>query len=404
MKKNPVLLVLSLCFFAGLISSPARADEPANLVEYTPGEGIAVEALDFYITPTSTFLLQGSPNPNNAKGGKFGYSWVLYLDMKKEFGDWGVAAIQLKNGVGNTVNNDMDLFSDVNYNSYDVGGNIRARKFWYEQFLFDKQLTIKCGKTIPEHELGRIIYAWDDDTQFLTYLADKFPAIEWPEDYCFTIYSILHPDAARFFEFKFNFFEADADWERIFKNGMYTWEIDLKPAYLFDLDPEQWDGNYKLYGFINSLFHTKLTNEGQARSSRNKEMNYGFGFTADQKITDVFAVFGRLGWQRPDIIPSKGGATIYMAWLAGARMTGKYWKRENDVFAFLVGQDVPSEQYKKAGNPGLPEGHFEIYYSYQLNKVFTISPDFQLVWNPNGDGNSPDNPVFAYGLRIHIAL
>ena len=129
--------------------------------------------------------------------------------------------------------------------------------------------------------------------------------------------------------------------------------------------------------------------------------------SADQRITDIYGTFVRLEWQRPDLIPADGGATIEWSWSTGAQMTGKYWNREDDVLAIAIGQDFPSDDYKDAGNPANGEGHFEAYYNFKINKYLAISPDFQLIWNPNGVKQSSEDdgdPVFVYGTRAHLAF
>ena len=79
--------------------------------------------------------------------------------------------------------------------------------------------------------------------------------------------------------------------------------------------------------------------------------------------------------------------------------------REDDVLAFAIGQVFPSEEYKDAGNPGKGEGHIEAYYKLQVNKCLAISPDIQLIWNPNGVGKSSEgdnDTIFVYGMRAYL--
>lgn len=381
----------------------SRQREKDGYVIYKAGEGISVEALNLTVKPSTVIVFQGTPDPNAGGGsGKFGASWAAYLSVKKKFGDWANVFVQIQSGWGDTVERSLDLFSNVNYNAYDVGGNVRARKFSYEQYFFEKQLTASCGKYNPRDVFAVNKYMRDDDTQFLAWIFNKTPAIEWPADYTFTIHADLQPKAVGCFEFAFNFFEGDSDWQKIFRHGIYTAEVNFKPASLFSLDPEKWDGNYKFYGWLNTRKHTKFTDAGCPPSNMTKKLSYGFGISADQMITETLGLFGVVGWKRPDVMPAGGGTTLEWVWSAGAQVTGKYWKREKDILAFAVGQAIPSGDYKDAGNAAGGEGHIEAYYRCQLNKCFSVSPNVQLVWNPGGEGK--EDPVFVYGWRMRMVF
>jgi carbohydrate-selective porin OprB len=178
------------------------------------------------------------------------------------------------------------------------------------------------------------------------------------------------------------------------------------PAKAFGYDEDMWGGNYRFYYWYNGLDHAKLVWQGEGSTDNNKERNYGFGLSFDQAITDVFGVFARYGWERHDISiasTNANSAPLESAWSCGMQMTGKYWKRNDDILAFAIGQAIPSEQYKDAGLGFIsPEGHFETYYKIQITKNIALSPDIQVVWNPHGVSESyqgSSNPIFVYGMR-----
>jgi carbohydrate-selective porin OprB len=405
MRVISIVVALAVCLSTSFSESVAESLPPTHeYIEYTPGSGIAVPDLDLTVKPSTVFVFQGTPDPNRGGGGKFGVSWVLYLDMEKKFGDFGKAFVQVKSGWGDTIERDLNLFSNVNYNAYDVGGNVRCRKFWYEQYLFDNQIKLSCGRYNTKDLVAQNRYSHDDDTQFIGWLFNKLPVIEFSPDYSFTIHGGIYPKAIDFLELEFNFFEGDADWKQIFKRGIFTAQINIKPASLIGANPDVWGGNYRFYAWLNSRKHSKLVDSGQPETTDTKESNYGFGLSFDQQIAEVYGVFGRVGWERPDVIPANGGATIELAWFIGAQMTGQYWKRQKDVFAIGVGQVMPSAEYKDAGNDARIEGHVEMYYRCQINEVFSISPNFQIIWNPGGADRSQSDPVFAYGLRTRVCF
>ena len=129
------------------------------------------------------------------------------------------------------------------------------------------------------------------------------------------------------------------------------------------------------------------------------------GLSFDQKLTDIYGIFTRFGWQRPEVTiasTSPNTAPVEATWSAGFQMKGRYWNRPDDVFAFAFGQVLPSKQAKDAGNGGAAEGHFEAYYNFKLTKNLAISPDVQWIWNPHGISEpyqGYDSSIFVYGVR-----
>jgi carbohydrate-selective porin OprB len=75
------------------------------------------------------------------------------------------------------------------------------------------------------------------------------------------------------------------------------------------------------------------------------------------------------------------------------------------VFAFAVGQVMPSDDYKKANADfqAKAEGHLEAYYKIHVNDHLSVSPDIQYIWNPYGKdiaGNT--SGIFVGGLRAQV--
>lgn len=390
------------------IPTHLAAGSENEYVKYSPGSGMAVDALDLTINPQTTLVFQGTPDPNLGDGsGKFNASFIGYLDITKKFADVALAYIDLRIGWGQTVQKNLNLFSNVNFNAYDVGGNIHPRIYYYEQYLLDKQLTILVGRHNPRRVFDQVKYANNDDAQFLAYIFNRSPAMDWPSDYTFTIHANVSPRAAEFMQFEYNYMEGDADWQRIFEGGIHTFQFNLKPAKILGLDASKWDGNYRFYSWLNTQDHTKLSEQGNGSSTATKEFNYGLGMGMDQMLGEVFGIFCRLGWQRPGILPANGNTPVYITWSCGGQMTGKYWRRVNDIAGLAVGQLFPSKQWIDAANNnyGAGEGHIEAYYNFALTRYIHISPDLQLIWNPNGvsKGCQGDtDPIFVYGARLNV--
>jgi carbohydrate-selective porin OprB len=165
-------------------------------------------------------------------------------------------------------------------------------------------------------------------------------------------------------------------------------------------------GNYRFYAWHNNADHTKWLDP-----AKTKESSYGFGLSFDQRINDFVTIFSRYGWQdpkayNPEITAADGSHySLEQSWSAGFQVEGKPWGRENDVFAFAVGQVMPSDDYKKSNSSLLAktEGHLEAYYRIYVNKYLSVSPDIQYIWNPFGK-DIPDNTsgIFVGGMRAQL--
>jgi len=369
-------------------------------MNYIPAEGVRINPIDLLIKLAGTFVIQDTPNPNKSESNEFGTSWVTYLDFKKELGDSGEVFLRIEPGMRNTVTNSLSLFSGVNYNAHNNHGRPEIRQFWFHQDFFDKQFSLTAGKIEHRNYLDKSIYAGDDDSKFLATIFNRPVTVEWPIKYGSGINIKVSPKKYDFLEVVFNYFDAAAKWEELWSNNMYSFQVNLKAPHFFSDREGKQGGNYRFYSWLNARAHRMLL-----KPDENNYSNYGAGFSFDQSIADVFGVFGRIGWQRPDLVPVDGGATIEYSWSTGAQMSGEYWGRDLDVFGVAVGQLFPSDEYEQAGNPGSAEGHLELYYNFAFNKHLHISPDFQLIWDPDGVSKASegdDDAIFVWGLRTHV--
>lgn len=368
-----------------------------SFLSHSPGQGILIESFDLKIKPAVTYVFQGAANANKGRGSGLHDAWRAELDIIKEFGEWGEAKVRFENGNGRAATKYITAYSNVDYNMHESEGDIEAHTFWYKQFLFGKQVTVVTGRLDPTDWYDLNNYANDHRRQYLADIFNNSTAIDWPINDSFGVHAEAAPESVKFMQFAFDYFDADR--KDIFRHEMFTWGVNIRPDYLFGKDPEEASGNYRLSGWISNTPHPKLIEGGISRTDADND-NYGINLSCDQKVNDIFGVFGRFGWQRPDVADTDGDATVEWLWSLGANMNGKYWRREKDVLAVAVGQLFPSRDFKDAGNPGSAEGHFELYYNCKINDYLSITPDIQLIWNPYG--NSSDGTIFIYGARAQV--
>ncbi|MFA4982250.1 MAG: carbohydrate porin [Candidatus Omnitrophota bacterium] len=392
-------------------SSTTVREIKESLISYKPGEGVTVPPCGIEITADATFVLQGTPNANNAldtEASLTDAAWSSDIFIRKAFDDWGLALIHLEPGQGNGVENELYLYSNVNRDQNDTDANVPVTELWYEHYLFNKQVALTAGKMDPANYIDQNEYAHDECTQFIGRIFKQNPAIEWPDDNTLGGRVILAPEFAPYLSLEATYFDADNNYEDIFDRVFASGQINFKPSKLLKLDPERWDGNYRFYWWINSRDHSKLVRQDESAPDDTKNMNTGFGFSVDQMITDVFGGFARLGWQNPALAlassSSVNSAPSHVSWSSGLQMTGKYWHRSGDVAAFGIGQVFPKENLKNINNGDgvAAEGHLEIYYKCQILKWLAITPDFQWIWNPRGiseEYQGDNDTIFVYGVR-----
>lgn len=387
-----------------------------SLIQYRPGEGVTMPPCGIEITADATWVIQGTPNSNNAgdtEASRTDAAWSADIYIRKTFDDWGLALLHLEPGQGVGVENELSLFSNVNRDQNDTDANVPVTELWYEQYLFNKQIALTGGKLDPANYLDQNIFAHDECTQFLARIFKQNPAIEWPDDNTLGARLIIAPEVVPYLSLEATYFNANNTYEEIFDRPFVSAQLNLKPSELLKLDKGQWDGNYRLYWWLNALNHAKLVGSGENPADKIKEDNYGFGISVDQRLTDTFGVFTRFGWERPDLqlaSSNPNAAQCEASWSGGLRMGGKFWNRPEDVVAVGVGQVFPGEHYKAAGvegTGGAAEGHLELYYKCQIFKWLALTPDFQWVWNPHGVNHGylgDEDVIFVYGVRGQLDL
>lgn len=136
----------------------------------------------------------------------------------------------------------------------------------------------------------------------------------------------------------------------------------------------------------------------------------GWGVSADQRVGDATTLFARYGQH------IKGtGARFDRALTAGAEVAGYDWQRGGDSIGIAAGLLKTSNSFSAdsltvdADNNGTPDYGYsakgserlmEIYYRWRFNKQFEISPSFQFISNPGGDGGAKNFQVFAVRAQL----
>ena len=159
-------------------------------------------------------------------------------------------------------------------------------------------------------------------------------------------------------------------------------------------------GNYRAY----------LWSNGRGSDFDGVERRHsGIGFSVDQKVDDALTLFGRYGHQ------INGKVRFDRALTVGSELGGSGWGRAADALGVALGGLRTSGDYRNESTlldldaNGAPdsqasgwETQAELYYRYKVNSQFEVTPDFQLIRRPAGDGAGPT--IKIAGLRAKIGF
>jgi high affinity Mn2+ porin len=148
-------------------------------------------------------------------------------------------------------------------------------------------------------------------------------------------------------------------------------------------------------------------------ASRAYRSKAGLGLSWDQEMAKGIAIFTRLSWD-DGRSESFTFTEVDRSVALGLSLNGARWSRRGDSFGVAgVGNGIaPGHQAYLAaggtqglilGDGGLtygPEEILEAYYSAQVAKGLTLSPDFQYVEHPGY--NRARGPVPVYAVRAHL--
>ncbi len=371
--------------------------EFSEFIDYKAGEGLEIKPAGLTIGAGATFILQGANNANGddlAGNGEdvTDVSYSMDLEFEKTFDDYGSAFIHLETGDGAGVEDELQVFSNVNRDADDSDNSVSVTEAYYEHYFKDLPLTLTFGKIDPTVYLDQNEYANDECTQFLGHIFRNSPTLEFPDDNAAGVRVAIEP--VDFLGLEFIAMDANADWEDAFDNMFLAGQVNIKPN-IFDRP-----GNYRVYGWLNDKDHIKWDDALKA-----KEKSYGFGLSFDQEITDVLGAFARYGWQDPEVYADGSDFSLEQSWSVGIQFSGSLWNREDDVFGLAFGQVIPSGDYKDAGAnlKADSESHLEAYYNFKVNDNLSVSPDIQVIWDPyGGDATNGDKTIFVGGIRSQV--
>ncbi len=333
-----------------------------------------------------TGVIQASDNNEEANTGEGDVTDGAYsvdLEIESPIGEKGVAFLHIEGGEGSGIDDDVLSLSGCNADAGDTSGRLEVTEAWYEHSLLDGALAFTIGKLDLTAYFDGNEVANDEAAQFLSSGFKNNLAVEFSDN---GLGTRLTWSPIEVFDLSLGLQDSDSDWENIFDHPFSIFEVNLKPDFL------GLGGNYRFYIWQNDSNHTKWED-----ASKTHEDNSGFGISFDQGISDRVTLFARLGWQEEEV------KEIKSAWSLGAQLQSPFLSRPEDVCGIAYGKAILSGDYKESASSSTndaDEGHYEVYYNIKVNDYLSISPDVQVITNPNG--NDSADTVTIFGIRSQV--
>jgi len=331
-------------------------------------------------------------------------------------------------GQGKGLGNLMTAFSGANTSAFQLGtaeqassSAVMLAQAWYQADIplplggfkprSKETLTINFGKMDPFAFFDQNSAANDETKQFLASMFVHNALLDNPlaanigaDAYGFSpgvrISYLNESQKPENFRLSLGIFGAGpgANFSRSFTSPFVIAQAETKQIFFSGLA-----GNYRINVWRNGQAPTYVA--GETRPHR------GIGLNFDQRMGDGLTLFGRYGKAWGERLAFDQTLSV------GAEIGGSYWNRGGDSLGVAFGANRVSADFRNnsatvdGDGDGLPDYGFaargaenvvEIYYRYRLNKQFEVSPDFQWLRHPAGNGGASD--VKILGARAQLVF
>jgi high affinity Mn2+ porin len=164
-------------------------------------------------------------------------------------------------------------------------------------------------------------------------------------------------------------------------------------------------------GTYREAVHLATMDPDLGPTRRNGVAKYGFGLNFEQALSKDAGVFGRYGWNDGKT-ETWAFTEIDRSLSGGVSVTGRRWGRAHDTIGFAAARNYLSGDHRsflEAGGYGFiigdgrlnyaPEQIVEAYYAFQINRMWTVTADYQHIVNPAY--NQDRGPLSAGTIRLH---
>lgn len=336
----------------------------------------------FFVNYTQQIITKSSHDKGKSRG--VGY---LNLEIEQRLWQGAAAFIELESDKGRGVDHFIPTFSVFNINSgEDV--NIYIPKLHIEQNLSADKISISAGKLDLSNWFDGNVAAESGDTQFFSSALVNSLTIPFPAKGLGA--------RIQFKPYEWIYFESGASTARAsstktglsdgFNSVFFVNELGLSPKI------GSLKGNYRLIFHMNHEKLERIDGEGE----RNDDLGYGISF--DQEVTKGITLFLRYGHADERV------RNIKHFWSFGGQIIEPIPGRKFDCLGVGVARSIMGKDYRDASEEeaARSETIYEVYYSCNLNNFFILTPNLQIVTNPNADKAA--KTAVVCGLRFLLSF
>jgi carbohydrate-selective porin OprB len=317
--------------------------------------------------------------------GKSGACWYWNLEIEQNLWQGAALFAEFEVDRGKGVDKFLPTFSFFNDNS-DVDANLYLPALYIEQNLISDKLLMAAGKLDLSYWFDYNDVANSADTQFFSSALVNSVTLPFPSNGIGAM--------AAFKPYEWMYFQAGAATAKAedtkvglsdaFNSVFFINELGFSPKLFGALK-----GNYR---FILNVNHEKL-DYIYSDENETKKNDLSWALSFDQAVTENITLFLRYGQADPKV------RDIEYSWSCGGQITEPIPGRKFDCLGVGVAQSIMGKDYREANEGSTSsETMYEVYYSYSLNPVITLTPNIQIVANPNADKTA--DTEFVCGLRF----
>ncbi|HRX85118.1 MAG TPA: carbohydrate porin [Phycisphaerae bacterium] len=294
----------------------------------------------------------------------------------------------------------------------DAGGDraVDVTELWYEQSFFDARLTVTFGKIDLSAYFETNAYANDETYQFLNNALINSGNVPFPEN---GLGIALLATPCAWFYFGAGLADAEADARETGLNTAFhgaddffsVYEVGFTPSW--DLGRGELPGSYRVGMWYDPRSKERFFNDlgGRRRHVPSRRDDVGFYLSLDQTVyvenpkevgdAQGLGVFLRYSFAHDDV------NEIDHFWSAGGQYQGLLPTRDADVLGLGIAQGHFSNRIGLTGDEPSRETVIELYYNAEVLPWLHVTPDFQWIVNPGGEGVTD---AFVAGLRWQMAF
>lgn len=329
----------------------------------------------------ATITAVGQQSDFNATASGIDGSLMVEVEAFAELTERDSMRATFKVGMGDGLGARVPAFCGFNAAS-GATRNTYLNQFWYERKFGDgDRWRARVGYLDLTSDFDTNAYANDEYCQFLSDAFVNNLTFECPAN---ALGGQLWFEPNDKWCFGVGYSESDRDCVEMFSRGVAIAEVDRR------VKIGELEGTYRGY------FTTNFTPRESLDGTRDDLVNDGWGLSFDQEISKYVGLWGRYGRQNGECCEFDRALT------AGFELHSFSEERPDDILGFGYGITYVSDEFAALNEGAVDENHFELYYSFQVNKYFSATPSLQWIDGVGGDGDA--EVVWAPGLRATVAF